>query len=445
MESTSSRTEVMKPLFLKAGIPLVLSVAGFVYARIVLRRSTIAKPFPLQTTVSPVLDTIDSNDDFIDEASIHSLQSTSSPIKDDDQEHMITSSQVCSSTVASHIHFEEEILGLKNEIEELQKREHSLAMQFLRYRVMKEQDSVLEELKNMLLLETASVKFLDREISLIEAQTQGFENFMVECRRVLEQIEFAKKENRLLERKVKKLSRRTREQSRVIGEKNARINGLEAEIMRFCDAQEMRTDVIKKLDDEVREFEAVVNRLQEEKNDLLVKLDAAESPASLISKIEAEGIGMEAYNRLVNELEQLHKDRAAETTELIYLRWSNACLRHELMRSHGHQQQLQLQIEDKKNYLELELVGREIADCDLEQQQQHEKPCLGVASSSKTYSKRKRLLKKLKKWVEGGDEGMQSNMDEKGKHEINCFGRHSVSEGAEEDHLIYSRRSCSSA
>lgn len=445
MESTSSRTEVMKPLFLKAGIPLVLSVAGFVYARIVLRRSTIAKPFPLQTTVSPVLDTIDSNDDFIDEASIHSLQSTSSPIKDDDQEHMITSSQVCSSTVASHIHFEEEILGLKNEIEELQKREHSLAMQFLRYRVMKEQDSVLEELKNMLLLETASVKFLDREISLIEAQTQGFENFMVECRRVLEQIEFAKKENRLLERKVKKLSRRTREQSRVIGEKNARINGLEAEIMRFCDAQEMRTDVIKKLDDEVGEFEAVVNRLQEEKNDLLVKLDAAESPASLISKIEAEGIGMEDYNRLVNELEQLHKDRAAETTELIYLRWSNACLRHELMRSHGHQQQLQLQIEDKKNYLELELVGREIADCDLEQQQQHEKPCLGVASSSKTYSKRKRLLKKLKKWVEGGDEGMQSNMDEKGKHEINCFGRHSVSEGAEEDHLIYSRRSCSSA
>ncbi|XP_011022125.1 PREDICTED: protein CHUP1, chloroplastic [Populus euphratica] len=444
MESTSSKTEVMKPLFIKAGIPLVLSVAGFVYARIVLRRSTTAKRFPLQTTVSPVLDTIDSNDDFIDEASIHSLQSTSSPIKDDDQEHMITSSQVCSSTVASHIHFEEEILGLRNEIEELQKREHSLAMHFLRYRVMKEQDSVLEELKNMLLLETARVEFLDREISLIEAQTQGFENFMVECRRVLEQTEFAKKENRLLERKVKKLSRRTREQSRVIGEKNARINGLEAEIMRFCDALEMRTNVIKKLDDEVREFESVVNRLQEEMNDLLVKLDAAESPASLISKIEAEGIGMEDYNRLVNELEQLHKDRAAETTELIYLRWSNACLRHELMRSHGQQQ---LQIEDKKNYLELELeVGREIAECDLEQQQQqHEDPCLGVASSSKTYSKRKRLLKKLKKWVEGGDEGMQSNMDEKGKHEINCFGRHSVSEGAEEDHLMYSRRSCSSA
>lgn len=159
---------------------------------------------------------------------------------------------------------------------------------------------------------------------------------------------------------------------------------------------------------------------------------------SLNLQIEAEGVGMEDYNRLVSELEKLQKDRAAETTELIYLRWSNACLRHELMRSHGQQQ---LQIEDKKKYLELELEEpcREIAGCD--QEQQHEEPCLGVAGSSKTFSKRKKLLKKLKKWVEGG-EMMASNMDEKGKREINCCGKSSVSEG--EDHLVCSRRSCSS-
>lgn len=438
MASTSSKKDVMEPLFVKAGIPLALSVAGFVFARIVLRRSTIAKPFPLQTTVISVSDTIDSSDDFIDEAGIHSPQSTSSPIKDDDQEHMISCSQDSSSTIASHIQFEEEILGLKNEIEELQKREHSLSMQFLGYRVMKEQDTVLMELNNMVLLETARVKLLDREISAIEAQARGLENFVVVCRRVLEEVEFAKKEKRFLERKVKKLSRRAREQSRIVGEKNAKINGLEAEIMRICDVLEMRTNVINKLDDEVRESEAAVNRLQEEKNDLLVKLIAAESQDSLISKIEAEGVGMEDYNRLVSELEKLQKDRAAETTELIYLRWSNACLRHELMRSHGQQQ---LQIEDKKRYLELELEEpcREIADCD--QEQQHEEPCLGVAGSSKTFSKRKKLLKKLKKWVEGG-EIMASNMDEKGKREINCCGKSSVSEG--EDHLTCSRRSCSS-
>lgn len=438
MASTSSKKDVMEPLFVKAGIPLALSVAGFVFARIVLRRSTIAKPFPLQTTVISVSDTIDSSDDFIDEAGIHSPQSTSSPIKDDDQEHMISCSQDSSSTIASHIQFEEEILGLKNEIEELQKREHSLSMQFLGYRVMKEQDTVLMELNNMVLLETARVKLLDREISAIEAQARGLENFVVVCRRVLEEVEFAKKEKRFLERKVKKLSRRAREQSRIVGEKNAKINGLEAEIMRICDVLEMRTNVINKLDDEVRESEAAVNRLQEEKNDLLVKLIAAESQDSLISKIEAGGVGMEDYNRLVSELEKLQKDRAAETTELIYLRWSNACLRHELMRSHRQQQ---LQIEDKKRYLELELEEpcREIADCD--QEQQHEEPCLGVAGSSKTFSKRKKLLKKLKKWVEGG-EIMASNMDEKGKREINCCGKSSVSEG--EDHLTCSRRSCSS-
>ncbi|KAJ6413389.1 hypothetical protein OIU84_006230 [Salix udensis] len=362
MASTSSKTDVMEPLFVKAGIPLALSVAGFVFARIVLRRSTIAKPFPLQTTVSSVSDTIDSSDDFIDEEGIHSPQSTSSPIKDDDQEHMLSCSQDSSSTVASHIQFEEEILGLKNEIEELQNREHSLSMQFLGYRVMKEQDTVLMELNNMVLLETAHVKLLDREISAIEAQARGLENFVVVCRRVLEEVK-----------------------------RTQTINGLEAEIMRICDVLEMRTNVINKLDDEVRESEAAVNRLQEEKNDLLVKLIAAESQDSLISKIEAEGAGMEDYNRLVSELEKLQKDRASETTELIYLRWSNACLRHELMRSHGQQQ---LQIEDRKKYLELELEEpcREIADCD--QEQQHEEPCLGVAGSSKTFSKEEKVAKK---------------------------------------------------
>jgi hypothetical protein len=62
-------------------------------------------------------------------------------------------------------------------------------------------------------------------------------------------------------------------------------------------------------------------------------------------QIEGEGIGMEAYNKLVNELEKLQKDRAAEVTEVIFLRWMNACLRHELMKNREQQQQNH----DKKN------------------------------------------------------------------------------------------------
>lgn len=48
---------------------------------------------------------------------------------------------------------------------------------------------------------------------------------------------------------------------------------------------------------------------------------------------EGEGVKIKDYTGLEKELENLKKDRAAEIKELIYLRWSNACLRHELMRN----------------------------------------------------------------------------------------------------------------
>lgn len=289
MESTSSKTQVMKPLFLKAGIPLVLSVAGFVYARIIARRKIIAKPTSLETKVSsPELN--DSHEEFIrDEGSFHSLNSTPLPIKDD-EEHMIKSSNLLSSVESSDIHVkvsvEEEVLSLRSRIEENQKRELDLELRFLRYHVMKEKESVLMELRNIMLLETARVEFLDREISSMEAEKQRFENLLVEYLRVLEELEFAKRKNGLLQRKAKKISRRTIEQSRIIKEKNLKIEATEAEIFTCRNVLETRNNVIKKMEDEVRELQAIVNQLQEEKSEFLIKLNSSENSASSISKVK---------------------------------------------------------------------------------------------------------------------------------------------------------------
>lgn len=166
-----------------------------------------------------------------------------------------------------------------------------------------------------------------------------------------------------------------------------------------------------------------------------------------ILQIEAKSIKKEDYNQLVNELKQLHKDRAAEIAELTSLRWTNACLRHELMKSHEQQQ-----IEEQGNHLVLELERNgEIRECGLDHQKDglvlgHGKePCLGGAPGShQACPKRKKLLQKLKRWVEGSD-NMKSKDDEKEKREIKSFGRLSVSDEADEEHLIHARRSCSSA
>ena len=159
---------------------------------------------------------------------------------------------------------------------------------------------------------------------------------------------------------------------------------------------------------------------------------------------------MEAYNKLVNELEQLQKDRAAEVGELIFLRWINACLRHQLMRNHEQQQQQQQNHDKKSDSDPCFEGGQEIGNYSLENELdnshlEHNEPCFGVVetveeSSEHACSKRGKLLQRLRRWVEGSDKA-RGKLDER-RHEIKCFAGHSTSDGAEEQ--LHARRSCSS-
>ena len=54
---------------------------------------------------------------------------------------------------------------------------------------LKEQESLLMELKNMVLLEIAHVEFLDREISSAEAENERLRNLVVQYVGVLEYLE----------------------------------------------------------------------------------------------------------------------------------------------------------------------------------------------------------------------------------------------------------------
>ena len=79
--------------------------------------------------------------------------------------------------------------------------------------------------------------------------------------------------------------RRTKQQSRFIREQNVKIEDTEAEILRNCDELETRSNFIRKLEEEVRELHKIMDQMQEEKNELLNKLELAENSASSISKV----------------------------------------------------------------------------------------------------------------------------------------------------------------
>ncbi|XP_065856594.1 protein CHUP1, chloroplastic [Euphorbia lathyris] len=372
METSISKTEMMKPLFLKAGIPLALSIAGFIYAKITARKN-----------INP-LESIDENTSF-----------------------------------------DEEIIGLRSKIEEVKKMELDLGNQFLQFQGLKELETVLMEVKNMLVLEAANVEFLNKEIS---SENGRFQNLVIEYLRVVEQLRLAKLRNGMLKRKVKKIvMKNMKEKSRIVRDKNMKIDAAEEEILRLWNDDEIKSGVVKKLEDRVEE-------LQEEKNELLIRLNAAEN----FAKIDAECVTKEEYNEVVKELEQLREERATEITEFIYLKWNNACLKHELMRNHEQEDQ----IEGKRDHLELEMNGNGEKECFgaatrssddqmvsyQSQTEQSDKLSENRSNHDHGNSRRKKFLHKIKKWVEG-NENVKVRNEEKEK----------------EDHAIQARKSCSSA
>lgn len=277
MESSNSKTQVIKPLFLKAGIPLALSVAGFIYARIVSRRNIISENPSLETKLDS-LENFDSHEVFLN---------NSAKV---DEEHMITSSQASSSIESSDLShdkasFEGELLGFRNRIEKLQERVLALETQFLQCLAMKDEEALLMEIKNKLVVEAAHVEFLDREVSSMEAEKERFENLVVEYLRILQQLKFTKLENGFLRRKVKRISKKMKEQSSLVREKDLKIEATEAEILRCYDELETRASIINKMEDEVRELHTTVDQLQEEKNELLLKLNPAENSDTSTSKV----------------------------------------------------------------------------------------------------------------------------------------------------------------
>ncbi|GAB4833519.1 hypothetical protein Ancab_031763 [Ancistrocladus abbreviatus] len=424
MESSRPAKErvMIKPLMLEAGFAIAVSVVGYVCAKIMSKRGS-GHPNPAASLGKDC-----------EECSAADTQN------------------------GDRCHdFQEEFLVLRDQLEDLQKREWESETRFLQYQEIKERESKALEIMNELLLEKRHAEFLAREISLWEEQR----GLMMEYLRVLKLLEALRKENGLLRRKARKLLRRAREGLRVIEEQKSNIDARDEEIARNQRELEERAGAIQELlsvvkeqklsieakDEEIvrnqREIESRgyaiqelqneigllksgLNQLQIEKIELLNKIEVAETLASSRQKVEDNSIVKEDYDKLVKQLEQLQKDAAAEVKELIHLRWINACLRHELMRCNEKHEQILTETNDP---LEMELEGinndpRNSDDCD--------GPCSASNDSCllKAHPKRRKFIKKLRKWVEGG------KVVDKEKKEIKHFGRDFVADEAEEDHYV---------
>ncbi|CAH2059038.1 unnamed protein product [Thlaspi arvense] len=386
----------MKPVILRVGVALVLSATGLILARFVSRK-----------------------DDNEVTSSASNPEPPSSPSRRNDGEE---------ETESLEDHQKLEILRLKSRFEELQRKEYEMELRFERYCNLKDQEVMLMEHKSMLALEKSQLDFFRREVSAMEEEQKRGQDLVIVYLKLVGEIQGLRSENWLLEGKAKKLRRRGKQLYRVVNEKNTRIIGVEKELLKCLDELEMKNNVVKELEGEVNVLKAKVDVLQEEKEEISGK-------SSEYSK--SEMVSVEDYRRVLEEYEDMKKDFANGVKEVINLRWSNACLRHEVMRNGTNYGEVafspnrnlqELEIEDQADALALT-----VADEHHEENNYHDHDPHHHESS-----RRKRLMKKLKRWVEGNEKGKSTKSEEK------CFGRHSLTVEPEEERMFHSRRSCSS-
>ncbi|KAL7615135.1 hypothetical protein Lser_V15G05446 [Lactuca serriola] len=338
-------------------------------------------------------------------------------------------------TESDRNHLKDQILNLKTKIEELQKLEREIEDRFLEFINLKDQEYALMEIQNNLVIEKERAAFLEREVSSMDVETKKFDEVVIEYLNALYELQSSRTENSMLRKRIKKLLKKTRESSKLMSDQNSKIKTREVQMLHIEADLKSKDSVIEGFKHEVDEMRAMISQLQDDKDEVSNKLDTAEITIS--SKAEAERIFSENYNRVVNELEQLKKDRAVEVKELIYLRWCHACLRHELARRNQLENERKVDNE-KNNELGLGFGGNIVP---------HEE-CIGHESDNesvthinepffehgKHHPKRQWLVRKFKKWVEGNEKN----------HEAKCFRTQSVVDETRQQHLA-GRKSFSSA
>ncbi|KAD7477930.1 hypothetical protein R6Q59_026476 [Mikania micrantha] len=397
MEGTASR-ELIKSVIIMAGIPLVFSVACSIYAKITERK-------------------ISSLQDRIQETKTENMSS-------DDEDNSRNVNQL-----------KEQMFTLRCKIEELQGLENEIELRFLRFIELKDQEHALMEVQNSLRIEKERAEFFRKEVASMEEENKKFDEMRIEYLKALEELESSRLKNNVLRKREKKLLKKLKESLGLIVKHNLKIESQEAHMLSKEVGLKRKDIVIKGLEHEVEEMRVVIDRLHEQKNEVSSKLETIENEVA--SKADSERILMENYNRIVNELENVKKDRASELTELIYLRWCHACLRHELARRKELEQQTK-HAEEKDNTHEpgsvlSQNVAPEGSESDNESVVLHDNvapnECKGYDSDNESvvhrhgpffgpgrqHTKRRWLVRKFKKWVEGNEK----------HHEPKCFGSHS--------------------
>ncbi|CAL9061188.1 unnamed protein product [Musa banksii] len=351
------RSRGVNPIIIKLGVPIGLTLAGFIVAQL----SSRARP----RVPSPAASTHRYSSGALSQATGRSsvglkelrllkgkaalativngtstttalrLAPTKTSSGDDECDHTVKdleASRPKNPAIEEDSATEQEIASLRSLVCSLQENERSLELQLLEYYGMQEQAAAVRDLERQLQMSSTEARLSSLRIESLQSDNQRLEAQLADLPRVMNELESARATIRLL----KKKSRSDAEQA---AERTASLHQRISQLQRQNNEEtEGKLKRLAELEDEAAQFKLVNSSLTEQNSDLTRKLESAQASAS--SALEAQELQADALakanflkvanEKLVKDIEQLKTEKAADVEELVYLRWVNACLRYEL-------------------------------------------------------------------------------------------------------------------
>ncbi|XP_027336365.1 protein CHUP1, chloroplastic-like isoform X2 [Abrus precatorius] len=344
----------MKPILLKCGLALALTFAGFLYSHIRTKR---IKPSPTsprrhasgRRAASSSCSTV-ADENFLEaeETCITKVITKNSPVglspstkqSADKDEYLLpecNDSPLAYSTSLEKDDYEQEIRKLRSMIRMLQERERSLEVQLLEYCGLREQEAAVMELQNRLKISSMEAKMFNLKVVTLQSENRRLVAQVADHAKVLSELEAAKTKVKFLKKKIRYEAEQNREHIMNLKQKVAKLQDHECKAAASDQDIQMKIKRLKDLESESEQLRKSNLRLQMDNSDLARRLDSTQILANAVledpdaSALKEEGERLRQENGgLMKEVEQLHADRCQDLEELVYLRWINACLRHEL-------------------------------------------------------------------------------------------------------------------
>ncbi|CAL5195558.1 unnamed protein product [Lathyrus oleraceus] len=351
----------MKPILLKCGLAFALTFAGFIYSNFRTRRiksspkdhhpsghgSEVSlggiRASSSSCNIHSEGSNFDAEEKCINKVVCRSSSTGVSPrTKHNGEKDEFLVPELNDSSASAHSSnekdaYEQEIRKLRNNIIMLQERERTLEVQLLDYCGLREQETAVMELQNRLKLSNMESKMFNLKVETLQSENKRLEVQVAGHAKLLAELEASKTKLKCLKKKIRNEAEQNKEHIVNLKQKVTKLQELESKAVANDQEIQMKLEKLNGLEVEAEKWRKSCLRLQKENSDLAQRLESTQILAnSVLEDPEADALREESdrlrreNEGLTKEVVQLKADRCTDVEELVYLRWLNACLRHEL-------------------------------------------------------------------------------------------------------------------